>query len=1199
MAATKWTDDQKNVIDIRDKNVLVSAAAGSGKTAVLVERIISIVTGEGGNEPVDIDKLLVVTFTRAAAGEMRERILKALEKKSLEQPLNEHLRKQMTYIHSPKITTIDSFCADVVREHFSEIDLDPAFKVGDTGELTLLRSDVMAKVLEDNYKRSEEGFLKFIDIYPGNKSDSGIEDIILRLYDFSQSYPNPKKWLDSLVEAYKEENASQWLDIIVNEIHGQLNEVARSMELASDLCSYSSFDGYKKVIDDEKERFLKVLSKKDFDEIGVMIKGFSFGRMPTLKGLSSEDELSKKQIQSIRDGYKKTVKTVGTKYFARSLEDILKDVYSCLPVVETLVKLVKEFSAEYKNAKQDKDLVDFSDLEHNALDILVREDEQGKLVPTDTAREMAGDFYEVMIDEYQDSNLVQEIILNAVAGRGEAVPNVFMVGDVKQSIYKFRLARPELFLKKYNTYVPYEDKGDSKKIVLSKNFRSRYQVLDFCNMVFKQIMTKDLGGISYDEENMLYPGLDYPENDKDEYKTEILFIDTSEESDALSDEEPLSNIELEAALTAGRIKELVYGKNGSKPLSVYDKETGELRDVKFSDIAILFRSTARYAEVYTEVLMAEGVPVYTSLSEGYFDTFEIGAILDLLSVIDNPRQDIKLAAVLRNVFGLTENMLADIRIGGEGSFYEAFADYNGIYGGMVSDIREKIDGYRKILSYTSIYDLICHIIEDTHFRQFIMSGRVGEKRLANVEMLLEKAKAYENGPYSGLFNFVRYIEKLKKYKVEQGEATTMGENDDSVKIMTIHKSKGLEYPVVFLGGMGKRMNMRDTADKLVIHHQLGIGINRVDTEKRLRYKTLIKEAIGSQIRLENIAEELRVLYVAMTRAREKLILTGIGNITSKLEKHAGCEKHKPMEFSPVNIANASSYMDWIIMSIIRGYGDNMWVFKRISPSDIFYDRISSESVAEDRKKALKLWDSDKIYDGDIRKAIRDTFDYSYEHEEECQIRSKMSISDIKHMYMKLTSDEERPAEVRDYSAENKEASIDSSEGAKRGTAYHRVFELFDYEAALDSVEAVKRMMDGMAERGLIDKESIDLVNPYKMKSFSDSDLGARMRKAYLESKLYREKPFVMGIPACKIDPDKYKSEELVVVQGIVDAWFIEEDGIVLVDYKTDSVSNIEDLRARYESQLKYYGEALSSITGMPVKSRIIYSVKFEETLEIC
>ena len=1198
MAETKWTKEQKTVIDIRDKNVLVSAAAGSGKTAVLVERIISIVTGEGGNTPVDIDKLLVVTFTRAAAGEMRERVLKALEKKAFEQPLNEHLRKQMTYIHSAKITTIDSFCADVVREHFSEIDLDPAFKVGDTGELTLLKSDVVAKVLEDNYLRGEEGFLKFIDIYSGSKSDSDIEDIILRLYDFSQSYPSPEKWLGGLVDAYNQENAHQWLTVITDEIQNKLEDAVNSMETAIELCSDGNFDKYRAVIDDEKERLISILGKSDFDEIGTYIKAFSFGRLPALKGLSEDEELYKKQIQTIRDGYKKTIKKLGTKYFTRRLEDILQDVYDCMPVVATISKLVGEFSDRYKEAKKEKDLVDFSDLEHYALNILVKENEQGDYSPTETAMEISKDFYEVMIDEYQDSNLVQEIILSAVSGRGENIPNVFMVGDVKQSIYKFRLARPELFLHKYNTYTAVEEEGDSKKIVLSKNFRSRYQVLDFCNMVFKQIMTKELGGISYDKENMLYPGFDYPKSDENEYKPEILFIDTAEENEALQDEEPLSNIELEAALTAAKIKALVYGEDGHKPLSIYDKESGQLRGVRFSDIAILFRSTARYAEVYTEVFTAEGIPVYTNLSEGYFDTFEIGQILDLLSVIDNPRQDIKLAAVLRNIFGLTENMLADIRIGKDTSFYQAFMEYDGIYGNIVSEIKDKISAYRHLVSFTSIYDLICHVIEDTHFRQFIMSGKAGEKRLANVEMLLEKAKTYEEGPYSGLFNFVRYIEKLKKYKVEQGEAMAMSENDDSVKIMTIHKSKGLEYPVVFAGGMGKLMNMRDSAEKIALHHELGIGINRVDTAKRLRYKTLIKEAIGSKLRLENIAEELRVLYVAMTRAREKLILTGIGNVTSKLDKLSGCEKHIPVEFSPATISGAGSYMDWILMSLIRGYGDNISIFKRISPADILYNKIKATVTAEDRKKALKSWDRDKIYDPELRRSIRGIFDYTYEYEEECQIRSKMSISDIKHMYMKLVSEDERPVEDIDYFAKNKEDSIDSAKGAMRGTAYHRVFELFDYDKTVDSVEDIKSMIKNMVEKGLIDSESAALVNPKKIKAFSDSPLAGRMRTAYKENKLYREKPFVMGIPACAIDPEKYKSRELVVVQGIVDAWFIEDDEIVLVDYKTDGVSRIEELCDRYESQLKYYGEALSKIINKKVKSRIIYSVKFEDILEV-
>lgn len=1202
MAETRWTEDQKKVIDIRDKNVLVSAAAGSGKTAVLVERIISIVTGSDGREPIDIDRLLVVTFTRAAAGEMRERVLKALEQKAMEEPLNEHLRKQMTYIHNAKITTIDSFCNDVVREHFSELELDPAFKVADAGELALLRADVMAEILEENYRRGEEGFLKFIDIYSGTKSDSAIEDIVLRLHDFSMSYPNPGKWLKSLVDAYQDNAGDAWLELINADISNRLEEVINAMETALDLCDEYGFEKYGDVIEKERDMFSKILTKKDYDKTGELVCGFKFDRMPVMKGLSEEDELNKKQIQTIRDGYKKNVKSVGTKYFSRKYAEIIDDVHKCLPVVKTIVELVTEFGEAYKAAKADKNLVDFSDLEHNALSVLVREEADGTYVPTNTAREMAADYYEIMIDEYQDSNLVQEIILNAVSGRGEgSAHNMFMVGDVKQSIYKFRLARPELFLEKYNTYVNEDEDGDSRKIVLSKNFRSRHEVLEFCNIVFSQIMTKELGGISYDEENMLYAGAVYPESAGGSYKPEVLFIDTGckkteDDNEGESDEEALSNIEFEAVLTAGRIKELMYGMGGREPLMVYDRDSGQLRRLKFSDIAILFRSTAGYAEVYTEVLAEEGIPVYTSLSEGYFDTFEIGAILDMLSVIDNPRQDIKLAAVLRNVFGMTENMLADIRIGCDGTFYEAFMAYDGIYADMVHVIKRKIAEYRSMVSYLSIYDLICRITEDTHFREFIMSGKAGEKRLANVEMLLEKAKAYENGPYSGLFNFVRYIEKLKKYKVEQGEATVQGENDDSVKIMTIHKSKGLEYPVVFLGGTGKKMNMRDVSEKIVIHHELGIGINRVDTDRRIRYKTLIKEAVGNRIRLENIAEELRVLYVAMTRAREKLIITGIGNVTSKLDKLAGYTKHKPVEFGMAAIAGAVSYMDWFLMCLGRGMAENKVVFGRILPDELVYTRLTETKIKDDAKNALRSIDKSKVYDADMHKIIEETFSYEYEHAEECSIRSKMSISDIKHMYMKLSSDEEGAQEV-DYGKENTEELI-TSDGAKRGTAYHRVFELFDYDRDIGSTDDVRDMMAEMVEKGLIDQADIELVNAEKIKVFSDSLLGSMMREAHRNRKLYREKPFVMGIPACDIEPDRYKSKELVVVQGIVDAWFYYDDGIVLVDYKTDSVKRIEDLEARYKSQLQYYGEALSSITGKEIKKRIIYSVKFGETLEV-
>lgn len=1200
MADTKWTDDQRKVIDVRDKNVLVAAAAGSGKTAVLVEHIISLVMGENGDAPVDIDRLLVVTFTNAAASEMRERILKALEQKMKENPTSDHLRKQLTYIHNAKIATIDSFCKDVVREHFNEIDIDPAFKIADSGDLALLQSDVMSELLEKNYAEGNAEFHHFIDVYSDSRSDKAIEDKILSLYRFSQSYPNPEKWLDSLVHAYEVDKTSaekdcEWFNIAKATIHLQLEECLEKAYAAMETACDSGLDKLPEFLSEEYECLSRLATIEKYDELGDAIRSFKFGRFPTLKGLSEEDTLVKDSVKKMRDDYKKALDKLAKKYFTRSLDEVLEDVRLCVPVVKELVRLVKEFGEMYRAAKLDKDMTDFSDIEHYALNILAKEDENGNYVPTETAREMAEDYYEIMIDEYQDSNLVQEIILNAISGRGNNTSNVFMVGDVKQSIYKFRLARPELFLEKYDTYNA-DDKGSCQKIVLSKNFRSRHQVLDFCNAIFRQIMVRELGGISYDEANMLYPGMEFPD-DTDEYKAEIMFVDLDEEDDedTIADEDAPDKVELEAAMTAARINELMYGANGEPPLMVYDKDKKEMRRLKFGDIAILFRSTKAYADTYTEVFMAEGIPVYTTLTEGYFDTFEISAILDILSVTDNPRQDIRLVAVLRNIFGLTENMLADIRIGTEGSFYEAFSAYDGVYEEKVNLIKEKLLKYREYAEYKSIYDLICIIIEDTHFKEFLMAGKAGEKRMANVEMLLQKAKNYEDGAYNGLFNFVRYIELMKKYKVEQGEANIAGENEDSVKLMTIHKSKGLEYPVVFVAGMGKKMNMADVTKDLIIHHELGIGMNRIDTDRRVKYKTLIKETIAHKIKLENLAEELRVLYVALTRAREKLILTGAGRVTKKLDEYESLGTRRKIELDAMTVAKASSYMDWVIMAISHSHASKHVDFKRVCPQDILYTRIEAEKRDNTAKNALTNWNAGKVYDGDIRKWLKSIFSAEYAYEEECRIRSKMSISDIKHMFMKMTSDDDYPSEVVHFG--DKEES-GPSKGALRGTAYHRVFELFDYEHMPSDKQDVTVMMKSMVERGLIDKESVELVDAGKLYTFSKTKLAGRMEAAHKAGRLYREKPFVMGIPACDIDKDKYKSEELVVVQGIVDAWFEEDEGIVVVDYKTDSVDKIEDLRARYESQLVYYGKAISNITGKKVKERIIYSVKFGQELVI-
>ncbi len=1202
MADAKWTDAQRQVIDVRDKNVLVAAAAGSGKTAVLVEHIISLVTGADGGKPVDIDKLLVVTFTRAAAAEMRERVMQALQRKMKENPFDDHIRAQLTYIHNARITTIDSFCADVVRTYFNEIDIDPAFKIADNGDLELLKSDVMAALLEENYAAGSERFSRFIDIYSSTKHDANIEEEIWSLYRYAQSYPHPEKWLTSLKERYEEAAKDMaWLDAIMDMIKLEFSKaksgVLRAVTMAESFGDEKLID----FIQAEADKIAAIELTDDFDSNADMISSISFGRFPTLKGLSEEDAIIKDRIKDERTAYKKAIETLAKKYFSRPYSDVVEDMSQCAPIVGELVRLVIDFGRAYKAAKVDKDMTDFADIEHYALDILAKEDDHGDYVPTAVAKEMSMDIHEIMIDEYQDSNLVQEIILNAVSGRGEDTSNIFMVGDVKQSIYKFRQARPELFLDKYDTY-PATDDCDSIKIVLSKNFRSRKEVLDCCNMIFEQIMVRDLGGISYDDDNKLYHGMEFPEG-TDDYKAEIMFIDSSElkeleeeyqyGDDSLDQDEVPAKIELEAAMTVTKIKELMYGTADKAPMQVYDKELKAMRGLRFGDIAILFRSTKGYAETYTEVFMSEGIPVHTTMSEGYFDVFEVSVILDMLSVIDNPRQDIKLAAVLRHVFGLTENMLADIRCGRDGTFYDAFTAYNGIYSQTVTEVKCQIDRYREVASYMSIYDLIIYMLDTTHFREFLMASQAGHKRMANVEMLLEKAKKYEEGAYSGLFNFVRYIELMKKYKVEEGEAHLTGENDDSVKIMTIHKSKGLEYPVVFVGGMGKRMNMMDVSKSIIVHPELGIGVNRVDVVKRLRYKTLVKEAIGSRIRLENLAEELRVLYVALTRAREKLILTGIGNVASKRDAYEWISQVKERPLEAGIVAGATTYMDWVMMAVARDYTSNYIQFTRVKPSQIMYRHIERQVLKDSREEALKNWDDSRIYDGDIRHQISTLLDYQYEHAEECNIRQKMSISDIKHMYMRMTASEELPSEEVHFGEPGEKGP---SKGALRGTAYHRVLELFDYDKVVNTVEDIENMMSEMSDRGLIDRASIELVDPEKIYAFASSSLGLSMKEAYHRGRLYREKPFVMGIPACQIEPDKYHSSELVVVQGIVDAWYDTDDGIVVVDYKTDSVEHIEDLRARYESQLRYYGQALSSIVGKPIKELVIYSIKFNDVL---
>ncbi len=1219
---TKWTKEQSRVLKVRDKNVLVSAAAGSGKTAVLVERIIRLVTEEN----VDVDSLVVVTFTEAAAGEMRERILKAIEKRSKEEPDNDHLQKQISYIHNARITTIHSFCLDIVRQYFNEIDLDPSFTVGDEGELTLIREDVMKELLENKYREADNEFLDFVDDYArgGNKSDRDIEELILKLYKFSMSYPYPEKWLEENISNYDTSDGIEkkpWYIFIMEEIEHTLKEISEELMEAVKLSETE--DGpftYEEGLREDYKAFERIVLETDYDRRGSLLSEYKFIPLSRKKLPDTTDEKKKERIKAIRDNVKKDLKILKEKYYAYSMKTLMRDMEKCKRQITVIVELTKEFINRYREAKLAKNLIDFNDMEHFALDILTGRDASGNVAPSQAARDIADDIYEVMIDEYQDSNLVQETILRAVSGVYEGRNNIFMVGDVKQSIYKFRLARPELFLEKYNGYST-DDTKEEVRIILSKNFRSRSNVIDGTNLLFRQIMSREAGGIEYNSENFLNTGAEY-EDYGDDTSVEVMIADTKETDEEYED---IAGKELEAYMVAKRIKELMSG------YMVRDKETGEKRKVRYSDIAVLLRSFGSYGRIYADILAKEGIPVKSHTDSGYFDTFEVTQILNMLSVIDNPRQDIPLAAVLKHIYGFSDEELAKIR--GESdentvSFYDCVKSSE-----STRDFVKELDKYREMAPYTSIRDLIEEILQATGFGYFVAAMKAGELRMANLEMLKSKAEAYENTSYTGLFNFVRYIRLLKKYNVEQGEADIAG-GGNYVTLMTIHKSKGLEYPVVFVGAMCKQFNKMDVRSPIVMHQELGIGIRYMNKATGIKANTLIKESIGRKLDKENIGEELRVFYVAMTRAKEKLILAGHGNIYGKISKYLYIRDLKPEKIKPSAVLKAADYMDWVIMSLMRHksfssilkcIGEAVpfnneiieaaarFTVKIQGAQDIMIDRVEEVIEKNNKKQVYLHWNVNHTYDDDIRRKIEAIYSYKYPYAADLELRGKVSVSDIKHMFMQMYDDETEPDErVRGFETEEKPVPFFISgdkkmSGTLRGTAYHRIFELIDYSVFCSIEdkekihEEIKSQLKRLREERLAPEEYFEVIDINKLYGLISSETGKRMTAASKENKLYREKQFVIGIPAGLVkeqSAEEDASKELVLVQGIVDAYFEENGQLVIVDYKTDNVANINDLRARYASQLEYYSRALEQITGKKVKERILYSVKFNRELSI-
>lgn len=1203
----EWTKEQQQVIELKNRNILVSAAAGSGKTAVLVERIIKRITDE--KHPLDVDRLLVVTFTNAAASEMRERIGDAIEKALEKEPENLHLQRQQSLIHNAQITTIDSFCLYIVRNYFHMIDLEPGFRIADEGELELLKEDVLEEVLEEWYAGEDEDFFTFMTSYATAKSDKSVRTMIRNLFETAESNPWTEEWLEKLDADYQKAaecpDETAWMQSVLNYygncMEGLLQELQKAGELTKD---YDGPNMYAAAIESDLELVRHLNELNTYGEIEEALRAVKgYAKLSAARNYEGSVE-KQNQVKAIREQMKDTIADCREKLFFQTEEELTESFKRQQPMVHILIELVKSFATAYDAKKRKKNIVDFSDVEHFALEILV--DKKTK-EPTVVSEEFSSFFEEVMIDEYQDSNYLQEEILRAVSKEQKNEANIFMVGDVKQSIYRFRLARPELFMEKYETYT--KEESTHQKIELHKNFRSREEVLDTVNDIFYKIMGRDLGRISYDEDAALYPGADYKEVSlEDSNRTEILIT----ELDGAKEERNI----LEARIIGNKIHTLCEN------YQVTDKKSGELRRVKFSDMVILLRSPGSDAESMAAELGRMGIPAHAVSRTGYFSTQEIQVLLNYLAVLDNPRQDIPLASVLSSWFGkMTQEELAKIRVvDKEKLFYENVLFFMDLEDGakewelLDGKIKEKLRSFtrtyrqlRKMSRYLPIHELLYEIFEKTGYLDYVTALPAGTQRRANTKMLVEKAIAFEGSSYRGLFHFIRYIEKLQKYDVDFGEAEIVSENEEAVRIMSIHKSKGLEFPVCFIAGLGKQFNKTDSRGKIILHPELGIGLEEYDGEHRIKRASFTKQVLAKQIDLENLGEELRVLYVALTRAKEKLIL--VGSLKKAEDKIEAAKNHAAKGILSYGCrTKAGSYLDWILPAVFS-YGEKY-------PVEILSD--CEEGIAEEIKTGLyREALLDTIYS--VRKEEAERMDerlsYRYPRLEEVSLKTKVSVSELKHAAMVFEPEEEDS--IRWFEEEQPSPYVprfikerEENRGALRGTAVHRVMECIDFALMEERLKEAggerslkvliplveKRLLE-LLETHKIDEEMYQLILPDKIAGFFTKEIAERMGRAQKENRLFLEKPFVMGKEAKEIYP-QIESMERVLIQGIVDVFFIEDGKVHVLDYKTDRVTKASQLIGRYQTQIELYAEALAKVFEVEVGEKILYSFALEDTIVI-
>ena len=1249
----KWTDKQEKVIYKNHKDILVSAAAGSGKTAVLVERIIQKVLSQ--DDPCDIDRILVLTFTKDAAREMSERIRKAIDNASKANPGDMRISRQKTLVHYAQISTIDSFCTYIVKNNFQAINVDPDFRVVNPAESALMKQEAMDEIMEKNYEENNDIFRKLIASYKTANSDQNIRDIVSNFYEKSESFAWPDKWLDEISNLYDVKDFSDvlkepWMEkytyykrMVINDI---LERIDRTYIF---LKEDRHCPGFADLIKQDGEVLRDLVSVTGTEEFFKAVKEAS-GKFPRFNKKDADPDTKTLVQKILRDPWKNAVKSIGEDV-PDDINEILYEMQSAKPLVDMIIRLTREYRDAYNRIKDETNVLDFSDLEHDALNILVDDD---TMEPTEAALEFQTFYEEVMVDEYQDSNEVQEALLSAVSGDSIGKHNYFCVGDVKQSIYGFRQADPGIFMKKYDDFA--DENEDHIRIDLNMNFRSRKQVLDITNETFASVMERDMGDVDYTDEVSLKYGADFLDVDNHIYDPEIYYVDPSQED--LEASECENAFEYESRLITRRIRKLIDTRFPVQDKRIdpdTKKEEKFMRPVRFSDIAILTRSATDKTGRMTVLLKAlQDYNVDAVLAErsGYFESLEVETIFSYLEILDNPDKDTFMVSVLKSeIAGLTNDELMDIRRNDEGSnFYNACRNYLSEAGDDKASTKSKLIYFFELFDELRIRqvdmllpDLISDIYDRTGFLNHVSSLPGGTIRRANLLKLLDEAENMENNSTHDLYSFMDYIRKRKKYNEEIDMASLLGEEDDVVRIMTIHKSKGLEFPVVFLIRAGGQLGGGSRNEKMVFSPKYGMAIkNVIGGNYKVSYNSFYMDALKFLNTMEEKGEEQRILYVAMTRAKEKLIITGKysgGTVDYSMEdKLEILSEVGPTLYEKIGTNN---YMSWILPAIYNIKDDNGSNKYEIIKGSI-EKYVSEEAEISDRNEIEKLRLNTllKTAASEDMEIIKKQLEYKYIFGPEHEFKNKYSVSEIKHLEIEkneaiikdsetndnvtlidetlidktlleknmikenifVTNDMDecnQTEDIHDASSEKTKSKVNP--GALRGTAMHRALEGLDFTREYSESELFAEL-DKMEESGFLTKDEAAIINRRGLVIFLQSDTAKLLGRAQKENRLLREQNFVFSEELKKIFkglkelPEDFSVEALV--QGTIDALIVDDDGITVVDYKTDRVNDEETLRERYTRQLQLYGEAAGRALDLPIKDLILYSFRLEKEVQV-